>query len=70
MREIRNSLARQTRQPSAAQMHWIYQELKDASVDFRNKTGASSLFEARVFAELALAAQKLAELTIPSLQRS
>lgn len=67
LREIRNSLARQTNQPTAEQMHRIYRALKDASVGFRKSAGAGSLFEARVFAQLVVGARQLAARAIPAL---
>ena len=69
LREIRNALARQTHQPTADQMHWIFRTLRDASVSLRKKAGARSFFEARAFADLALGARKLAGSAIPALQQ-
>ena len=68
LREIRNALARRTNEPTADQMQGIYRDLKDASAGLREKTGASSLFEARIFAELTVGAQTLAALVIPRLR--
>lgn len=69
LREIRNSLARQANQPAAEHMHRIYRALRDASVGFRNNAGASSLFEARVFAQLVVGARQLAARAIPTMKR-
>src|SRR5487761_2465629 len=60
LRELRNALARETHQPTPAQMLRIYRDLKDASASFQKSARASSLFQARVFADLTICASQLA----------
>jgi hypothetical protein len=69
LREIRNALAGHEAQPTAAQMRDIFGNLKDDAASWIiEKTGASSVFEARVFVELVVAARRSAEVLIPGLR--
>jgi hypothetical protein len=71
LREIRNALARHDLQPTAAQMGDIFENLKeDAASWILKKTGASSVFEARAFAELVVAARRSAQVLVPGLRKS
>ena len=67
LREIRNALAGHKMRPTAAQMRDIFENLKDTSSSILEKAGASSVFEARAFAELAVAARRSAEVLVPGL---
>jgi hypothetical protein len=67
---IRNALARHDTQPTASQMRNILNDLtQDAVPWILRQTGASSLFEARPFAELAVAARRYAEGWVPGLSK-
>jgi hypothetical protein len=71
LREIRNALARHDMQPTAEEMRETFDALReDASPFILKKTGASSVFEARAFKELVVAARQLAEVAIPALKAS
>ncbi len=71
LREIRNALARHDVQPGAGQMRSIFDELKEyASTLTFEKVGASSVFEARAFADLVILARRFAERWIPGLLQS
>ena len=68
LREIRNALSRHDIQPTAGQMRDIFDALKeDAAPWVFEKTGASTLFEARPFAELVVSARQFAQVFIPGL---
>lgn len=68
LREIRNTLARHDMQPTADQMLEMFDALREDAVPFiLKKTGASSVFEARPFAELVVLARQLAEECVPDL---
>jgi hypothetical protein len=70
LREIRNALARHDVQPTATQMRSIFEEVQEyASSLIREEKGAPSLFEARPFAELVVAARRSAEVWVPGLLR-
>ncbi|HVO99875.1 MAG TPA: hypothetical protein VMT15_17505 [Bryobacteraceae bacterium] len=68
LREVRNCLARRRDQPTADQMHRIFRDLRDTSVRIRKDAAASSLFEARVFANLSVGAGQLAARVLPGLK--
>lgn len=71
LREIRNALARHDVQPNAEQMRGIFDELKeDAAPLILEQMGASSVFEARPFAELVVMARRSAEVWVPGLLNS
>jgi hypothetical protein len=71
LREIRNALARHGVHPEAHQMRSIFDELKDdVAPRILDETGAASVFEARPFAELAVAARRSAEFWVPGLVKS
>jgi hypothetical protein len=71
LREIRNALARHDIQPTATQMTDIFENLKeDAASLILERTGASTVFEARAFAELVVLARTLAERWVPGLMKS
>jgi hypothetical protein len=68
LREIRNALARHDMQPTAEQMWDIFDVLKVNGAPYiLRKTGASSVFEARPFAELVVLARQLAVEFVPGL---
>jgi hypothetical protein len=68
LREIRNALARHDMQPTAEQMNTIFEVLReDATPYILKKTGASSVFEARPFADLVVMARQAAEAIVPGL---
>jgi hypothetical protein len=70
-REIRNALSRHGIKPTAAQMRNIFDELiEDSAPSILRGTGASSVFEARPFAELVVAARRSAEVWVPGLSKS
>jgi hypothetical protein len=71
LREIRNALSRHDVQPTAAQMRNILDDLiENAAPAILKATRASSVFEARPFAELVVAARRSAEVRVPGLLRS
>ncbi len=71
LREIRNALARHDVQPTAAQMQLIFDFLKEHGTPWiLEATNASSLFEARSFAELVVMARRLSEVCVPGLADS
>jgi hypothetical protein len=71
LREIRNALARHDIQPTAAQMQNIYDELEEYAASLiHEESAAPSLFQARPFAELAVAARRSAEFWVPGLLNS
>jgi hypothetical protein len=71
LREISNALARHDMQPTAAQMRSIFGDLKVYAASLiTEQAGASSIFEARPFAELVVAARRLAEVRVPGLTNS
>lgn len=71
LREIRNALSRHDVQPTAAQMRYILDDLiENAAPSILKETGASSVFEARPFAELAVAARRYAEGWVPGLSKN
>ncbi|MBI3696205.1 MAG: hypothetical protein HY238_15385 [Acidobacteria bacterium] len=63
-RELSNALVRRTHQPTVGQMKSIYDSIKMASPLVIKNAGAKSLFEARVFTQLAVLARQYAELAI------
>ena len=69
LREIRNALARHDVQPTAEQMWNIFDLLKYNAPEVLTNSGALSVFEARPFKELAVAARQLAEVAVPGLDR-
>jgi hypothetical protein len=69
-REIRNALARHGVQPTAAPMKSIFVNLRDDVAPKVLKEAAASVFEARPFAELVVAARRSAEVWVPGLLRS
>lgn len=71
LREIRNALARHKMQPTALQMRGAFEELRDeVSSRILRGSGASSVFEARAFTDLAVSARRLAERWVPGLLKS
>ena len=67
---IRNALSRHDAQLTASQMRNILNDLtQDAVPWILEQTGASSLFEARPFAELVVAARRYAEAWVPGLSK-
>jgi len=68
LREIRNALVRHDMQPTAEQMWDIFDILGVDGVPYiLKKTGASSVFEARPFADLAVLARQIAQAFVPGL---
>jgi hypothetical protein len=66
LREIRNALARHGVQPTAQQMWAIFSVMKEvAAPEILGNTKASSIFEARPFADLVVVARALAKV-LPS----
>jgi hypothetical protein len=70
LREIRNALARHGVQPTAAPMKSIFVNLRDDVAPKILKEAGASVFEARPFAELVVAARRSAEVWVPGLLRS
>jgi hypothetical protein len=71
LREIRNALARHDIQPTVAQMQNIYDELEEYAASLiHEESAAPSLFQARPFAELVVAARRSAEFWVPGLLNS
>lgn len=58
-RELCNAFVRIRRQPTVGQMLAIHRGLVKIVPELQRQTGASSLFEARIFKELLAAAQAL-----------
>lgn len=67
LREIRNALSRRDVRSTASEMRLIYDYLNSAAAGIKARAGACSLFEARVFAELLVAARRSAERVIRGL---
>jgi hypothetical protein len=68
LREIRNALARHDMQATAGQMQAVFEALKeDATPQILKKAGASTVFEARPFAELVVTARQFALAIVPGL---
>jgi len=67
-RELGNALVRSADQPTVQQMNTVYRYIKTASPLIVKNAGAKSLFEARVFRLLVVAARKYVELgrTVPN----
>jgi hypothetical protein len=70
LRKIRNALARHGVQPTAAPMKSIFVNLRDDVAPKVLKEAGASVFEARPFAELVVAARRSAEVWVPGLLRS
>jgi hypothetical protein len=71
LREIRNALVRHDIQPTALQMRGIFDDLKEyAASSILENASSSSVFEARAFAELAVAARRSAQVLVPGLRKS
>jgi len=66
---LSNALYRNTRSPNFNQLEMIYRDLKAAASQFRSGRKGGSLFEARAFKWLVLAAQSLAEKQVAPLIR-
>jgi hypothetical protein len=64
-RELGNALVRRQSQPAIDDMHFIYRKLRQSLPDLMKRTGAQSLFEARVFKELVVGAARLAAIRLP-----
>jgi hypothetical protein len=68
LQQIRNALARHDVQPAAEQMWDIFDVLSVEGVSLiLKRTGASSVFEARPFAELVVMARQIAQGLVPGL---
>ena len=61
-RELGNALVRSADQPTVQQMNAVYRHIKTASPLIVKNTGAKSLFEARVFRQLAFLAREYVDL--------
>jgi hypothetical protein len=71
LRELRNALSRHGMQPTAEQMQVIFEVLKeDVTPYILKNTAASSVFEARPFADLVVMARQMAESNIPGLEET
>jgi hypothetical protein len=69
--EIRNALARHDVHPTTAQMRGILRDLKEYAASLNlGETGTSSVFQAKAFAELVVAARRSAQVWVPSLPKS
>jgi hypothetical protein len=64
-RELCNALVRTESQPTIDDMQFIYRKLRQNLPDLMERTGAQSLFEARMFKELVVAAARLAAFRLP-----
>jgi len=64
-RELGNALVRTESQPAIDDMQFIYRKLRQNLPDLMERTGAQSLFEARMFKELVVAAARLAAFRLP-----
>jgi|ERR1700722_6305004 hypothetical protein len=67
LREIRNALARHDMRPTAEQMRTIFEVLQQEMPQILIKAEASTVFEARPFADLVVLARQLAQAVIPGL---
>jgi len=68
LRELRNALARHDVQPTAEQMWDIFDILSvNGAPSILKITGATSVFEARPFAELVVLARQIALAVVPGL---
>ena len=61
-REVGNALVRKKNPPAVQDLHYVYDGLQSALPGIKERAGAQSIFEARVFQQLLLAASKLASL--------
>jgi hypothetical protein len=61
-RELGNALVRSANQPTVSQMDAVFRNIKTASPLIMKNAGAKSMFEARVFRQLAVLAGKYVEL--------
>ena len=61
-REVGNALVRKKNPPAVQDIQYVYDGLQSALPGIREQAGAQSLFEARAFRQLLLAASKLASL--------
>jgi hypothetical protein len=69
LREVRNALSRHDIRPTAGQMLEIFEALKDdATRRILAATDASSVFDARPFAELVVLAREYAAICVPGLE--
>lgn len=69
LRALTNALARNRHRPTVRELEQIHQDLRTAARTIRLNLRARSLFEARAFKDLAMAAQISARRRIGSLQR-
>lgn len=68
LREIGNALVRHDVKPDAEQMRNMFEALSEEFVPYTlKKTGASSIFEPRLFSELVVMARNLAQSVVPGL---
>ena len=61
LRALSNALYRNAKSPTFAQLETIYQDLLEAASNFSDESGVGSIFEARAFKSLVLAAQSSAQ---------
>jgi hypothetical protein len=60
-RELGNALVRNQRSPTVQQMERIYREVETSAPQVQSYAGSTSLFEARVFRDLVVAARESAD---------
>ncbi len=64
MRELGNAFVRRGRsQPAVPQMMWTYRRLRKHVLELQQSAGTKTLFEARIFGDVCVAASKLASET-------
>ncbi len=59
MRELCNAFVRRSKRPSVPFMMAVYRQLRKIAPDIQREVGAASVFEARVFNDLCIAAAEL-----------
>lgn len=69
LQALTNVLVRRRRQPTVAELEDIYENLRTFALELKRRLRAKSLFGARPFRELGLAARRIAARRVASLQR-
>ena len=69
MRALANALVRMRHRPTASQLRALYQDLRAAAAALKRDLQMGTMFEARAFRELVVAAHVSAQNRVPSLRR-
>ena len=65
LRSLTNALVRNKRQPTVTQLERIFSDIKKAAIVIKSELKTNTLFEARPFRELVVAATRSANIRIP-----